>query len=214
MTLVIENEMNETANECSVCYELTTDNLQCGHAVCHLCFEKWKLRSTTCPMCRSVFVDENCPSTSTTQVSNQYSNRISNRFVMNVDEIPGVQRLLPFDQWVAQDLAWHSRPPVNGFRFLKRVYLRNPSMYEFCISSYGFRVTAQHNTLYSRLYSSVISISGMDAFVLNVGDIVTHVNENSVMHSRTSVESLLHGRRPLTCHILDRDFFGRLIEMD
>ena len=39
--------------ECAVCYELTPDVVEkCGHVLCHVCFAKWKIMSSTCPVCR------------------------------------------------------------------------------------------------------------------------------------------------------------------
>lgn len=43
--------------ECCVCYELTTDVLQCNHSLCHICIERmFDNRQNTCPLCRKEFV--------------------------------------------------------------------------------------------------------------------------------------------------------------
>lgn len=42
---------------CPVCFELTTDVLECGHSLCHICAARWFARHTTCPSCRKVVQD-------------------------------------------------------------------------------------------------------------------------------------------------------------
>lgn len=46
--------------ECPVCWrrrrKITT--LNCNHEICTFCWDKWKQRSPTCPLCRK---DQTCP---------------------------------------------------------------------------------------------------------------------------------------------------------
>ena len=37
---------------CAVCYEITTDTLECQHTLCHECAKQWFARNPRCPMCR------------------------------------------------------------------------------------------------------------------------------------------------------------------
>lgn len=46
--------------ECCVCYEFTTDTLECRHALCHVCYDKWYVAKGTCPVCRDS-THEPCP---------------------------------------------------------------------------------------------------------------------------------------------------------
>ena len=42
------------SQECPVCYDLTTETLACGHALCPPCQQHWLPTHGTCPVCRDV----------------------------------------------------------------------------------------------------------------------------------------------------------------
>jgi hypothetical protein len=54
----IENQISDSENECSICFNLMSDNtniksLQCSHRFCKGCINKWEQLNATCPMCRT-----------------------------------------------------------------------------------------------------------------------------------------------------------------
>lgn len=55
---VVQSSLNDEWS-CSVCYEITTDALDCNHSLCHVCKDKWFRISPSCPICRRYYGEPN-----------------------------------------------------------------------------------------------------------------------------------------------------------
>ena len=169
--------------------------LPCHHYICGNCYEQWVVIKKTCPICRTVQIvpDDNVTNTDRSNVQ---------RFVMSEEELPRLEEyprsiLLPFQVWLAHDLMNRDNP---ASQFLEIKNIRNPRRFIFEQCEYGATVYSMRCRLLPRLTNSF----------LKHGDIVTHINEQSlILHP--NIFTWLSIPQSITCHILKRNFFTQVV---
>lgn len=181
-------------SECCVCYAPTTDSLPCAHLLCGDCYEMWTGRGKrTCPLCRSAILNDEEEEQSKGEDSTPIRRFMTlQRFMI---DLPEVEPLLPFNQWLALDVARRENPMIHPIRYLRRVNAKAPLAISYYFTPYGLKVVSPPRNGAWRLIPHRRR--------LHHGDLITHVDGVSVVGNNLDVVDRLRASEGyVVCHVL------------